>query len=295
MFGLTHAAAAGTLAVVSIGYHLGIFGAEVLNASVLMILVLCTVSSFVTEHAAKRLALQEEARIDADRHEQRWRLVSFTTDEQPLHNLREAAHLQNADFLPAEDWQSVLRMVEQESCSITVYEERQPLNTVARLLVAVPRYAEKERDFISCFGLVRRLAAEIGAKVVFYAHPDTQAVLRRMCNRPGKTLLATFREMDGWEDLLTVTRDLRTDDMVVFLSSRRSTASYNPLFAEIPAMLERFFNTCGWLVVYPEQQTGGPDIDTFLMDIPQPSAAWSLISRLKTLFLRFLRRIQMRS
>ena len=42
MFGLTHATAAGTLAIVTIGYESGIFSAEILNAAVLMILVLCT-------------------------------------------------------------------------------------------------------------------------------------------------------------------------------------------------------------------------------------------------------------
>ena len=65
MFGLTHATAAGTLAIVTIGYEIGIFDPEILNASVVMILVLCTSASFVTEHAAKELALQEEARLEA--------------------------------------------------------------------------------------------------------------------------------------------------------------------------------------------------------------------------------------
>ena len=67
MFGLTHATAAGTLAIVTIGYETGIFDAEILNAAVIMILVLCTTASFVTEYAAKRLALQEEARLEAEK------------------------------------------------------------------------------------------------------------------------------------------------------------------------------------------------------------------------------------
>lgn len=293
MFGLTHAAAAGTLAVVSIGYESGIFGAEVLSASVLMILVMCTTASFVTEYASKELALQEEARMDTDK-EQRWQLLSLGTDEQPLAVLAAMAQLQNAGLSAGETWHSIEQMTERESCSFAVYQERQPLNTVSRLLVAVPRYAEKERDFITCFGLVRRLAAETGAKVIFYSHPDTQTVLRRMCRRPGKTLLASFRELDNWEDVLTIAKDMSTDDMVVLLSSRRSTASYNPLFAEIPQMLERFFGSRNWLVVYPEQQTGGTDIDAFLTELPPASSTWSLVSHIKGLVLRLLRRIQLR-
>ena len=115
-----------------------------------------------------------------------------------------------------------------------------------------------------------------------------------MCRRPGKTLLASFRELDNWEDVLTIAKDMSTDDMVVLLSSRRSTASYNPLFAEIPQMLERFFGSRNWLVVYPEQQTGGTDIDAFLTELPPASSTWSLVSHIKGLVLRLLRRIQLR-
>ena len=294
IYGLTNAAAAGTLAVVSIGYETGIFGAEVLSASVLMILVLCTVSSFVTEHAAKQLALQEEARMDTDKEELRWRLVSLGSDEQGLEELAEMAQLQHSDLSLCETWQSIEQTVERESCSVAVCQKKQPFNTILRLLVAVPRYAEKERDFITCFGLVRRLAAEIGAKVIFYSHPDTEAVLRLMCRRPGKTLPASFREMDNWEDVLMLAKDLSRDDMVVLLSSRRSTASYNPLFSEIPQMLTRFFADSSWLLVYPEQQTGGADMDTFLTELPPASATWSLVSRMKEFVLRVLRKIQLR-
>ena len=55
VFGLSHATAAGTLAIATIALQMGVISEEVLNASVLMILVLCTTSSFITEHAAKDL------------------------------------------------------------------------------------------------------------------------------------------------------------------------------------------------------------------------------------------------
>lgn len=173
-----------------------------------------------------------------------------------------------------------------------VYHECQPLNTVNRLLVAVPRYAEKERDFITCFGFIRRLSGEIGAKVVFYANPDTQVALRAMCRRPGKMLRAAFRDMDDWEDVLMIAKDMRADDMPVLLSSRKATASYNPLFEQIPQLLQQFFVDNNYMVVYPEQQTGGPDMDAFLMDIPQASTTWSIVTRTKRLLLKIIRRGQ---
>lgn len=55
MFGLSNAQAAATLAAVMIGYNIGIFGEEVLNGTIVMILVTCTISSIVTERAAAKM------------------------------------------------------------------------------------------------------------------------------------------------------------------------------------------------------------------------------------------------
>ena len=293
VFGLTQASAAGTLAIATIGYKMGIFSSEILNGSVLMILILCTISGFITEHAAKQLALQEGARLESDHEEDYWYLTSVDNN---LHTqLRELAimsSLKNVEIAKSADWTDVQRTVEHISKSVLVYHECQPLNTVNRLLVAVPRYAEKERDFITCFGFIRRLSGEIGAKVVFYANPDTQVALRAMCRRPGKMLRAAFRDMDDWEDVLMIAKDMRADDMPVLLSSRKATASYNPLFEQIPQLLQQFFVDNNYMVVYPEQQTGGPDMDAFLMDIPQASTTWSIVTRTKRLLLKIIRRGQ---
>ena len=161
IFGLTQASAAGTLAIATIGYELGIFSSEILNASVLMILVLCTAASFITEHAAKLIALQEKAQLVSDHEDDYWLLTSVGNDLRPtLREIGEMASLDNIEIKQSTDWQDVSSMVEHTSKSVIVYHEAQPINTINRLVVAVPRYAEKERDFITCFGLVRRLASE---------------------------------------------------------------------------------------------------------------------------------------
>jgi hypothetical protein len=289
VFGLSHATAAGTLAIATIGYQMGVLDAEILNASVLMILILCTSASFITEHAAKNIALQESARLVSDHEDDYWLLTSVGCDlRASLRELSLMASLNNVEINESNDWTDIQNTVEHVSKSIMVYHEHQPINTISRILVAVPRYAEKERDFITCFGLVRRLAGELGAEVVFYANPDTQVVLRVMCRRPGKMLSATFRDMNDWDDLLYMSHDLRSNDMPVFISSRKSTASYNPLFEQIPAMLSEHFTDFSSMVVYPEQQTGGPDIDTLLTETPPASTTWSIITRVKRLILRVL-------
>ena len=289
VFGLSHATAAGTLAIVTIAYQMGILSSDVLNASVLMILVLCTTASFISEHAAKELALQESAKLESDHEDDYWLLTSVGKDLRPtLREIGEMASLENIEIKQSTDWKDVDNLVEHTSKSVIVYHEAQPINTINRLVVAVPRYAEKERDFITCFGLVRRLAGELGAKVVFYATPDTQNALQVMCRRPGKYLSASFRTMEGWEEISVISQTIMDNDMLVLLSSRKSTASYNPLFEEIPTMLTQHFTEFSSMVVYPEQLMGSPDMDTLLTEIPPASKTWSIISGIKRLILRFI-------
>ena len=206
-----------------------------------------------------------------------------------MREIGEMASLDNIEIKQSADWKDVSDIVEHTSKSVIVYHEAQPINTINRLVVAVPRYAEKERDFITCFGLVRRLAGELGAKVVFYAHPDTQVALQAMCRRPGKYLRAAFRIMEGWEEINILTHTIIDNDMLILLSSRKSTASYHPLFKDIPTMLTQYFTGYSSMVVYPEQLTGGPDMDTLLMEIPPTSKTWSMISRVKRFVLRMFR------
>lgn len=67
MFGLTSAHAAGSIAMVMVGLRIQVapgeylFGDEVLNGIVIMILFTCVISSLVTEYAAKRIVLAERS------------------------------------------------------------------------------------------------------------------------------------------------------------------------------------------------------------------------------------------
>ncbi len=66
IFGLGSSHAAATLAIVLIGFDLKLFDASVLNGTILMILVTCLVSTFITENAAKKLAIKELEKIGSD-------------------------------------------------------------------------------------------------------------------------------------------------------------------------------------------------------------------------------------
>lgn len=59
IFGLSSSHAAATLAIILVGYNIGIIDDNILNGTIVLILITCIVASFVTEHAGKRIVLQE--------------------------------------------------------------------------------------------------------------------------------------------------------------------------------------------------------------------------------------------
>ena len=80
MFGLSNAQAAATLAAVLVGYNIilpsgeRLLNEDVLNGTILLILVTCVVSSFITEHAAKRIAM-DDAELDEEKEQQKERIL----------------------------------------------------------------------------------------------------------------------------------------------------------------------------------------------------------------------------
>lgn len=59
IFGLSTAHAAATLAIIMVGFQDNILGIEIVNGTVILILVTCMVASFVTESAGRKLLLEQ--------------------------------------------------------------------------------------------------------------------------------------------------------------------------------------------------------------------------------------------
>ncbi len=61
IFGLSSAHAAATLAVILVGYNVGLIDDNILNGTIVLILISCVVASFVTERAGKKMLIQMDA------------------------------------------------------------------------------------------------------------------------------------------------------------------------------------------------------------------------------------------
>lgn len=66
IFGLSSSRAAATLAIILAGYQAGIINSNVLNGTIILILITCVVSSFVTERAAHKIAESENKSFNVE-------------------------------------------------------------------------------------------------------------------------------------------------------------------------------------------------------------------------------------
>ena len=76
------------------------------------------------------------------------------------------------------------------------------------------------------------------------------------------------------------------------INARPSTPSFNPLFNQVPDMLQRFFSNHSYMLVYPEQQTGADIPDILTGDTTQASKTWSVVSTVKRWFVQLLEKVQ---
>ncbi len=65
IFGLSNAHAAATLAIILVGYREGILDINILNGTIVLILVTCVVASFATERAAKKVLISSGEAADS--------------------------------------------------------------------------------------------------------------------------------------------------------------------------------------------------------------------------------------
>jgi Kef-type K+ transport system membrane component KefB len=99
IFGLSTSHAAATIAVILIGYNIGLIDENVLNGTIILILVTCMVGSFVTANAGKRLAISEADKLPDTINVQE-RLMIPVMDNEKIEGLLDFAVMIKGDTNP---------------------------------------------------------------------------------------------------------------------------------------------------------------------------------------------------
>ncbi|MDR0982015.1 MAG: cation:proton antiporter [Culturomica sp.] len=346
LFGLSNSQAAATLAAVMVAYNviigheadgspLRLLNDEVLNGAVIMILVTCTISSFVTQKGARNVALAEitDENEEEDETDRILIPVSNTETVEELVNLGvtiKSAHskgimkvlsiirsesndptaerrsqrlldkaiktasasdnkmepLIRYDSEISNGIKNVVRQykmtdvvlgLHKESeitdtflgnltenvlakCATTtfVYRPVQPLSTIKRYLVVLPLNAEVEIGFPYLVERLWNLTQNTGSKIVFYGSKSMITILKEIRKR--HSIDAEFVEFTNWHDFLTIiSHDLRENDALAVVMSRRKYSSYFKSMMLIPKYMNEYYNGNNCLLIYPIQTGVGDD------------------------------------
>jgi Kef-type K+ transport system membrane component KefB/nucleotide-binding universal stress UspA family protein len=151
-------------------------------------------------------------------------------------------------------------------CNVTtfIYKPFQPLATIRRTIMVIPEGAENEIGFLLWQQRVTNFIKNSGSKLVVYASKQTIACLKE--NYAKAVPDAEYKVFREWNDFLLLSSEIKSDDNLIIVMSRKHHPSYHAKMAKIPAYLNSYFQKNSFILIYPVQ-AGVPE-DT-CDDIPE--------------------------
>ena len=128
-----------------------------------------------------------------------------------------------------------------------------PVDTVGRIVVAVPAKAEYETGFKLWVTRIANLGAQISARLIFIAFRETAEFIRNVINEDGFEVRHDYRNMDTWDDFILLSAEVEEDDLMVVVGARKGSISYSSDLESLPVYLGRHFARHNLLVIYPKQ------------------------------------------
>ena len=140
-----------------------------------------------------------------------------------------------------------------------VYKAIQPISTIKRHFVIVPKNAENEIGFPFWLQKIWNIGRNTGAKLQFYGHEKTIHEIRaKYLKHP---IEAAFNIFDDWSDFLIISREIKSDDGLIIVMSREMKVSHQPNMKNIPDFLNNYFQQNSFILVYPMQSGIGHRVD----------------------------------
>lgn len=146
LFGLSTAHAAATVAVILIGYQIGLVNLDVLNGTIILVLITCVVSSFVVERNARVIAQQIKPSSDTEQDMDENIMVALSNPATAPPLLELAMSCQNPD-LPGNLY-AISIVTDNDPDSSSTRRARQILQDADRMAEAKGRNLEKSCGMI---------------------------------------------------------------------------------------------------------------------------------------------------
>lgn len=138
-----------------------------------------------------------------------------------------------------------------------------PVNTLRRIIVAVPENAEYEAGFYKWVERLCRLDEQLGCRIDFWASKETLRRISDYVRAKHNGARAEFSVLDSWDDLLLLTGKVNYDHLFVVVVARRGSISYQSSFEHLPEQIMRYFANNSLMVIYPDQFGEAQELVTF--------------------------------
>jgi Kef-type K+ transport system membrane component KefB len=138
-------------------------------------------------------------------------------------------------------------------CNVTtfIYKSVQPLSTIRRTIIVIPEGAEHEIGFLRWLQRVINIITNTGSKLVVYASQKTIALLQESS---GKLLAhAEYKVFKEWDNFLVLSSEIKNNDNLIVVMSRKHHHSYHARMAKIPLYLNKYFQKNSFILIYPVQ------------------------------------------
>jgi len=127
-----------------------------------------------------------------------------------------------------------------------------PLISSERIVLIVPPLSELEIGFEIWVRKVIKLSNELNIPVSFYGTKPSYDAIKTCLKQLNLRLNLSFNEHDQWEDLLLLENQIKNEDFIILINSRRGTISYINTLENMPSRLEKHFDENNLLVIYPQ-------------------------------------------
>lgn len=128
-----------------------------------------------------------------------------------------------------------------------------PLNTVKKMVVIVPPRAHFELGFGKWVRQITDLSRSIDSELIFVADNQTAASLESLSDLKQYASKIGIRREDRMSLNDKMYLPVGKDALLVFVSSRPNTISYDPNLEKIPGFINKYYSETSFLVLYPEQ------------------------------------------
>lgn len=131
----------------------------------------------------------------------------------------------------------------------------QPIGTIQNHHVVMPPNAERELGFSKWVIRIWNIARNTGAQIYFYGTAETLNYIKKVNEK--HPIEAHFTEFSDWQDFLILSREIKANDSLIIILSRKSGVSYSYHMDKIPAYLNKYFKRVTFTLIYPMQTSFG--------------------------------------